>query len=79
MPGVGLDRDEVVRSMAQGASAEVMVGGVGCGGKTKTLQMREKCWKEKREKVTVAALPLMRSCVDGNNGGKACCEGGGRR
>jgi len=62
----GLGRDEVVRPMAQGASAEVMVAGVGCGRKKKKLQRREKGWKEKREKVTVAALPLVRSLVDGN-------------
>jgi len=48
------------------------------GGKGKKLQMREKGWKEKREKVTVAALPLVRSWVDGNNGGKAGCGGVGR-
>ena len=73
--------------MAQGASAEVMVAGVGCGRKKKKLQKREKSWKEKREKswkekrekVTVAALPLMRSWVDGNYGGKTSCGGGGRR
>jgi len=47
--------------VAQEASAEVMVVGVGCGRKKKKLQRREKGWKEKREKVTVAALPLMRS------------------
>jgi hypothetical protein len=38
----GLDRDKVVRSVAQGASAEVMVAGVGCGRKKKKLQRREK-------------------------------------
>jgi hypothetical protein len=38
-----------------------MVAGVGCGRKKKKLQRREKGWKEKREKVTVAALPLVRS------------------
>ena len=74
----GLDRDKVVRPMAQGASAEVMVAGVGCGRKKKKLQRREKGWKEKREKVMVAALPLVRSWVDGNDGGKAGCGGGGR-
>jgi hypothetical protein len=44
----------------------------------KKLQMREKGWKEKREKVTVTALPLVRSWVDGNDGGKAGCGGGGQ-
>jgi hypothetical protein len=48
------------------------------GGRRKKLQRREKGWKEKREKVTVAALPLVRSWVDGNDGGKAGCGGGGR-
>jgi len=57
----GLGRDEVVRPVARGASVEVMVAGVGCGRKKKKLQRREESWKEKREKVTVAALPLMRS------------------
>jgi hypothetical protein len=57
----GLGRDEVVRPVARGASVEVMVAGVGCGRKKKRLQRREESWKEKREKVTVAALPLMRS------------------
>jgi hypothetical protein len=47
--------------VAQKASAVVTVAGVGCGRKKKKLQRREKSWKEKREKVTVAALPLMRS------------------
>jgi hypothetical protein len=47
------------------------------GGRRKKLQRREKGWKEKREKVTVAALPLVRSWVDGNDGGKAGCGGGG--
>ena len=47
-------------------------------GRRKKLQRREKGWKEKREKVTVAALPLVRSWVDGNDGGKAGCGGGGR-
>ena len=74
----GLGRDEVIRPVAQGASAEVMVAGVGCGRKKKTLQRREKSWKEKREKVTVAVLPLVRSWVDGNDGGKSGCGGGGR-
>jgi hypothetical protein len=55
-----------------------MVAGVGCGRKKKTLQRREKSWKEKREKVTVAALPLVRSWVDGNDGGKSGCGGGVR-
>ena len=64
--------------MAQGASAEVMVARVSCGRKKKKLQRREKGWKEKREKVMVAALPLVRSWVDGNDGGKAGCGGGGR-
>jgi hypothetical protein len=36
------------------------------------LQRREKGWKEKREKVMMAALPLVRSWVDGNDGGKVC-------
>ena len=60
--------------MAQEASAEVMVVGVGCGRKKKRLQRREKGWKEKREQVKVAALPLMRSWVDGNYGDKAVVE-----
>jgi hypothetical protein len=47
--------------VAQEASAEVTVAGVSCGRKKKRLQRREKSWMEKREKVTVAALPLMRS------------------
>jgi hypothetical protein len=47
--------------VAQEASAEVTVAGVGCVRKKKRLQRREKSWKEKREKVMVAALPLMRS------------------
>jgi len=33
----GLGRDEVVRPVDQGASAEVMVAGVGCGRKKKKL------------------------------------------
>jgi len=33
----GLGRDEVVRQVDQGASAEVMVAGVGCGRKKKKL------------------------------------------
>jgi len=56
-----------------------MVVRVGCGRKKRKLQRKEKCWKEKREKVMVAALPLIRSWVDGNYGGKAGCGGGGRR
>jgi len=64
--------------VAQRTSAEVMLAGVGCGRKKKTLQRREKGWKEKREKVTVAALPRVRSWVDGNDGVKAECRGGGR-
>jgi len=63
----------------QGPSTEVMVARVGCGKKKKELQRREKSWKEKREKVMVATLPLMRSWVDGNCGGKVGCGGGGRR
>ena len=47
--------------MAQEASAEVMVARVGYGRKKKKFQRREKSCKEKREKVTVAALPLLRS------------------
>ena len=75
----GLGRDEVVRPVAQEASAEVMVARVGCGRKKKkSCRVREKGWKEKREKVMVAALPLVRSWVDGNDGGKAGCGGGGR-
>jgi hypothetical protein len=35
--------------VAQEASAEVVMAGVGCGRKKKTLQRREKGWKEKRE------------------------------
>jgi hypothetical protein len=48
------------------------------GGRGKKLQRREKGWKEKREKVTVAALPLVRSWIDENDGGKAGCGGRGR-
>jgi hypothetical protein len=70
----GLGRDELVRLVAQGALAEVMVAEVGCRRKKKTLQQREKSWKEKREKVTVAALPLVRSWVDGNEGGNPVVE-----
>jgi hypothetical protein len=56
-----------------------MVARVGCGRKKKkSCRVREKGWKEKREKVTVAALPLVRSWVDGNDSGKAGCGGGGR-
>ena len=64
--------------MAQGASAEVKVARFGCARKKKKLQRREKSWKEKREKVTVAAPPLVKSWVDGNDGGKAGCGDGGR-
>ena len=45
----GLERDEVVRPVAQEASAEVTVAGVGCEREKKRLQRREKGWKEKRE------------------------------
>jgi len=45
----GLGRDEVVWLVAQEASAEVMVAGVGYRRKKKKLQRREKGWKEKRE------------------------------
>jgi len=48
------------------------------GGKKNKLQRREKCLKEKRERVAVASLPLVRIWVDGNDGGKASCGGGGR-
>jgi hypothetical protein len=41
--------------VAQEASAEVTVAGVGCERKKKKLQRREKGWKEKRERVAVAA------------------------
>ena len=75
----GLGRDEVVRPMAQEVSTEVMVAGVGCGRKKKKVtEERETLEGEEREKVTVAALPLVRSGVDGNDGGKAGCGGGGR-
>jgi hypothetical protein len=75
----GLGCDEVVRPMAQEASTEVMVVGVGCGRKKKKVtEERERLEREEREKVTVAALPLVRSEVDGNDGGKAGCGGGGR-
>jgi len=40
--------------VAQEDSAEVTVAGVSCE-KKKTLQRREKGWKEKRERVVVAA------------------------
>ena len=56
-----------------------MVARVGCGRKKKKLQRREKSWKEKKEKVTVAALQLMRSWVEGNYGGKAGYGGGVQR
>jgi hypothetical protein len=45
----GLEHVEDVWPMAQEASAEVTVAGVGCGRKKKKLQRREKGWKEKRE------------------------------
>jgi hypothetical protein len=48
------------------------------GGRRKKLQRREKGWKEKGEKVTVVALPLVRSWVDGNDGGKVGCGDGSR-
>jgi hypothetical protein len=48
------------------------------GGRRNKLQRREKGWKEKREKVMVTALPLVRSWVDGNDDGKAGCGGEGR-
>ena len=65
--------------MAQEALVDGMVVRVGCGRKKKKLQRREKGWKEKREKVTVVALPLMKSWVDGNYGGKVGCGDGGWR
>jgi hypothetical protein len=75
----GLGRDEVVRPVAQEASAEVMMVRVVCGRKKKKVaQERERLEGEEREKVTVVALPLVRSWVDGNDSGKAGCGGGGR-
>jgi hypothetical protein len=55
-----------------------MVARFDCARKKKKLQRREKSWKEKREKVTVAAPPLVKSWVDGTDGGKAGCGDGGR-
>jgi hypothetical protein len=50
----GIECDEVVRPVAQEATAEVMVVEVGYGRKKKMLQRREKGWKEKKERVKVA-------------------------
>jgi hypothetical protein len=51
------------------------MAGVGCGVKereeTKIAEERE------REEVTVAALSLVRSWVDGDDGGQAGGDGGG--
>jgi hypothetical protein len=66
------------RTVSSLAAATVEVG-VGYERKKKRLQRREKGWKEKRERVAVASLPLVRSWVDGNDGGKAGCGGGGGR
>jgi hypothetical protein len=57
------------------ALVESFMAGVGCGVKereeTKIAEERE------REEVTVAALPLMRSWVDGDDSGQAGGDGGG--
>ena len=46
----GLRRDEVVQLVAQEASAEVMVAGVGCGRKKKkVVEERERLEGEERE------------------------------
>jgi hypothetical protein len=46
----GFRRDEVVRLVAQEASAEVMVAGVGCGRKKKkVVEERERLEGEERE------------------------------
>jgi hypothetical protein len=59
----GLERDEVVRPVAQEATTEVMVAGVGHGRKKKKLQRREKGWKEKSERVAVAAWWPVGGCA----------------
>ena len=59
----GLGHDEMVWPMAQEASTEVMVAGVGCGRKKKRLQRREKGWKEKRERAAMAAWWSVGRCV----------------
>eukprot|EP00258_Populus_trichocarpa_P031979 XP_024447998.1 uncharacterized protein LOC112325536 [Populus trichocarpa] len=70
----GLRRDKVVRPVAQEASAEVMVAGVGCGRKKKKLQRREKGWKEKRESRD-GCLVLVAALVGSWNGGEREREG----
>jgi len=64
--------------VAQEASAEVMVARVGYERKKKKLQMREKGWKEKREKVAVAAWWPFSGC-DGSCGGAGVRERNGGR
>ena len=71
--GGGLAEDDGVLSLV--AAVEV---GVGYGREKKRLSRREKGWKEKREKVMIVALPLVRSWVDGNDGGKAGCGNEGQ-
>ena len=68
--------------MAQEDSAKVTVAGVSCEKKKKTLQRREKVWKEKRERESRWQLGgrlvvVLASCggagVRGRNGGSVGC------
>jgi hypothetical protein len=56
------------------ALVESFVAGVGCG----VGERRNKNYRGEREKVMVAALPLVRSWVDGDDGGQVGGDGGDR-